>query len=346
MAEILRYVDPNAAAGGDGTTNGLSGGTCAYVSLNAWEAATQQDLTDGGGDTARVVCSSDDAGSTHAADGAVCEINGWTSSATCNIQIESASSHGGKWNDAIYRRSIANNHALIIYEDYVNVIGLQISKSSSNSGVQALIIITLQGAANKINISKCILRQAGNATYSEPGIYVSDIDSLVDISNCIIYGLGANVSGDNSCISVSAGTVNVYNTTMVSGYEGLKRAGGTVVAKNCYAGNTAATDYIGTMTLTTCASEDATGSVGLQSIAYSTSTGAKFTNITGGSEDFHIQSGSSLIDVGTDLSGTFTDDIDGVARTGTWDIGADEYVAAGGSAIPVFMHHYLHNMGR
>jgi hypothetical protein len=80
--------------------------------------------------------------------------------------------------------------------------------------------------------------------------------------------------------------------------------------------------------MTTCASSDATGSAGLQNIAANTTN---FTNVTAGSEDFHLPAGSALIDVGTDTSGdaaplNFTDDIDGVTRTGTWDIGADEYV--------------------
>ncbi|TET38383.1 MAG: right-handed parallel beta-helix repeat-containing protein [Planctomycetota bacterium] len=40
--------------------------------------------------------------------------------------------------------------------------------------------------------------------------------------------------------------------------------------------------------------------------------------------DFHLKV-AVCIDAGTDLSGIFTDDIDGQTRTGTWDVGADEY---------------------
>lgn len=50
--------------------------------------------------------------------------------------------------------------------------------------------------------------------------------------------------------------------------------------------------------------------------------------------DFHLKSGADAIDAGTDLSGTFTTDIDGVTRSGTWDIGADEY-SAGSAGIPM-----------
>jgi hypothetical protein len=59
---------------------------------------------------------------------------------------------------------------------------------------------------------------------------------------------------------------------------------------------------------------------------------AQFTNVTGGSENFRLVSGSYLIDTGTDTSGegaplNFTDDIVGTTRS-DWDVGAFEYVAA------------------
>jgi hypothetical protein len=39
----------------------------------------------------------------HLADTTAVTITGWTTDATRYIQIEAASSHGGKWNDNIYR---------------------------------------------------------------------------------------------------------------------------------------------------------------------------------------------------------------------------------------------------
>lgn len=66
-----------------------------------------------------------------------------------------------------------------------------------------------------------------------------------------------------------------------------------------------------------------------------TSTGAEeFESVTGGSENFHINGGANCdaLDHGDDLGTTngVNIDIDGVDAEGdTWDIGADEYVAAG-----------------
>ena len=52
----------------------------------------------------------------------------------------------------------------------------------------------------------------------------------------------------------------------------------------------------------------------------------EWENVSAGTEDFHLQSTSSIIGDGTDLSGTFTIDIDNETRS-DWDIGADEYVS-------------------
>lgn len=60
-----------------------------------------------------------------------------------------------------------------------------------------------------------------------------------------------------------------------------------------------------------------------------------FVSTTPGSEDLHLVSGDTdAIDHGADLSATFTTDIDGQTRSGTWDIGADEYVATS-SGVPM-----------
>ena len=53
-----------------------------------------------------------------------------------------------------------------------------------------------------------------------------------------------------------------------------------------------------------------------------------FVNLT--THDLHLSASDTVAkDQGEDLSGEyFSDDIDGVTRTGTWDIGADEFLAS------------------
>jgi hypothetical protein len=52
----------------------------------------------------------------------------------------------------------------------------------------------------------------------------------------------------------------------------------------------------------------------------------QFTSLVSGSEDFHLRNSADLRDVGADLSGVFTTDVDGQTRS-AWDVGADEFSA-------------------
>ena len=320
MAEILRFCDPNAEAGGDGTTNGLTGATCAYVSLNAWEAATQQDLTDGGGDTARVVCSSDDAGSTHLADTTACVIDGWTTDATRYIQIEAASSHGGKWNSSIYRLEVSGATALGVGEDYVRCTGLQIKTTLTAANQHCIYAVSQTATTNALWFSKIICDQGNSASYYAAGIYLNSTNINAYIWNTIVQNYGATSNSNANGLKLNVATVSIYSSIITGRRNGVNVVAGTAVAKNVYA-YAPTTTWNGTITKTTCA-DTAT-------VPYDTTT---FVNVTADSQDYHLVLGSGLIDVGTDTSGdaaplNFTDDIDGVARTGTWDIGADEYVS-------------------
>lgn len=339
MAEILRYVDPNAAAGGNGTTNGLTGANCAYVSLAAWEASTQQDLTDAGGDTARVVCSSDDAGSTHAADTTACTIDGWTTSATCYITIEAASSHGGKWNDNIYRLTITSSSGITlcvgISESFVDIKGIQIKHTAPGGNSGGIVWSTLDtlGAAT-LNISKCIVRGVFSGTASGlTGVGSSNSLATVtaNIINCVIYDYKNGTSGQGIYTNSASNTINVYNCTIVGCYNGIWRdTNGTIKAiNNIVKGSGDTLAYVGTFTSSNYNATDGTdtGDGGAQSLQ-----SANLTFVDEAGDDFHLASDSDAVDAGTPDpgSGLFSDDIDGVARGATWDIGADEYVAAGG----------------
>ena len=308
-----RYVDPNAAAGGDGTTNGLSGGTCAYVSLNVWEAARQADLPTGD-IIEKVICSSDDAGSTHLADTTAVTIDGWTTDATRYIQIEAASSHGGKWDATIYRMECVDvGNCIYNKEDFVRFLGLQLyNRKSSVSWTGGGLKIDSTAAGAVILIDKCISK---TGTTDNPALeFANDTRGTFNIYNCLLYDNG-NGYGEIFINSWHA-TMNIFNCTFQNATVGIYNYNNkaTVYAKNC-GFSSVTTALSGTVTETT----------------NSTSTP---TFVDAANDDFHLDDeDATWHSEGTDLSATFTDDIDGDTRS-AWSIGMDD----GAAAAAAFMY--------
>ena len=318
------YVDTDIAAAGDGTSWVLAKATLATA-----VALLPSNLT------------TDDAYTIHckgvAADTTQVSLSGRTTDAThyIQIQVDQADRHAGVYSETNYRLIVSNSTALEILDDHIRIDGLQIGKSSSSANAQYGIYIGVIGAGSRIDISNTIVKQAGNDSYTEPGITIADADAVVNIWNCVVYGLGDISAAANSAIYVSSGTVTVYSSTLSGGYRGLANSSGTVVAKNCYASANSGA-YYGTITKTTCASSDTTGSTGLQSVAKDADT---FVSVIAGSEDFHLAAdgNSPLKWTGTDTTGdsapfNFTTDIDGETRGAIWDVGADGW---GESSYPV-----------
>jgi hypothetical protein len=185
--------------------------------------------------------------------------------------------------------------------------------------------------------------------------------ALFSVSGCVLYGClfydcknyaVRFTASSGSCYLINSAIINcgggvyaagshttyIYNVTCInSDTYGLYHSGyGTRNLKNCYFGGSGTADYYkastGTVNLTTCRSSDGTLSTTTVSLA-----NCGFTSYTDGSEDVHISSSSSLRDIGTDLSSdsvyAFSTDCLGNTRSGSWDIGAVEYIAASGGPL-------------
>jgi hypothetical protein len=306
-----------------------SDGTCAFNSLSAWEAARARDITSGTGDDTieNVICSTNGG----AADTTPFDITtSWTLSATnyITISVDSSYRHAGYYDTSKFRitEGATFNGIIDIRANpaYVRIDGLQIYHSKESSGSnESAIYIPSTVTSGLIYVSD-IIGIGGRRT-----IFNSSAATF-DMWNSIIYGITGQTAG--VYLNNASGSLTAYSCTSGNsgGTAGFHNAAGTMTLKNCYA-NSGGTDYFGTITLTTCASSDSTGSVGLQTIAYST---GNFTNVTSGSENLHLVSGSSLIGVGTDTSGDsapfdFTTDIDGDSRGSSWDVGADQIASPG-----------------
>ncbi len=131
----------------------------------------------------------------------------------------------------------------------------------------------------------------------------------------------------------------IHNATAANGTEIARgyvatddEAGGEI--KNAICTDMQDDDYatFTNVTISHSLSSDTTAA-GTGSLTEKTATN-QFVSTTGGSEDLHLKSGADAIDAGTDLGTTPSgveidiDDRDRDAQGDTWDMGADEFVAA------------------
>ena len=287
-----------------------------YTTVAAWEAAQQGDL---------VALDEIHVGEIYDVNTtAALTIDGSTTDATryMVLTVNSANRHAGKWDTAFQNFQVSSTGAAIANsDDYTRISWVQVRNTS--------------GSAIKSSNTGTYIEQVictGSAGSSNHGIDLASTATNCVLTNIIVHGC-------HNGINSSAGTGAVISncTTVANRRAGISSSNAAALAvKNHYSGGNTTFNYaeggsanISSWTFTTSMSSntESTESGLTNSIAYST---ANFTNVTAASEDLHLVTGSALIDVGTDLSGSFTIDIDGVTRTGTWDVGADEYVTVGG----------------
>lgn len=190
------------------------------------------------------------------------------------------------------------------------------------------------------------MRNGGNST-SYPSRIDGCIFETAGGSAGAIWAVGAGVVISNTLALTRAATP----TRIVRLNQGAVAVGCTFVATqgaasyltddwyanadltNCAAMNVSAITP-DAVTATNCYTNMSSPPSGWTNTAYSTSSGVKFQNITDGSHDYRIQSGSSLIDAGTTSSTYGTPDIAGTSRPSgsSYDVGAWEYVSAGGGS--------------
>lgn len=208
-----------------------------------------------------------------------------------------------------------------ISQAYTRISKLQIISTADGTSSPALNVST--ASATNCDINQCIVESSNGSTLGT--LSLSGSGNVV--RNSVI------VQRKNDAAAVFGGLVNgssAYNCTYVSLVAaltaGIKTQYVGPTLKNVYIGNVVAPlDGVAAATTTNCYSS-ATAS-GFTVAAFSTAT---FENVTDGTHDFRLASGSSLIDAGaTDLTYSATDII-GTARPqgASYDVGAWEYAAA------------------
>ena len=272
---------------------------------------------------------------------------GYITDADHYINIKAHDSHGGKWSTGAYRYawngSGYRSTAINIRAELTQISGIQfLVNNTAYFTVHGVVINSVSAT-----IKNCIITETSSGRNGSCALlYLDSIaDKNVYIINNIIYGSSTTY---NTGIQVfdykaSAGTggVYLYNNTIYRTMEGIRsgyqQTNGCLVKefKNNLVNN-AGTCYVWPIYISTHSTNISSDTTSPDD----TFDSKTVTFVDANGDDFHLASNdTNAINVGTDLSAIFTTDIDGETRptgAGTWDIGADEYIATGGTPLNIF----------
>jgi hypothetical protein len=232
--------------------------------------------------------------------------------------------HDGTPNNGFTIQNTTDTTAIIINEANTQVQDLIAINAINSATVRNS--FSLQNAGSFVG---CIAKStnAGSGTARGFGVASNGGGFLI---NCLAYE--CELMGFDFGVVVSQ-TMTAYNCTAYgngnTGFNIRLAVAGTVVLTNCLSTANVTKDFSSADTVnkvfTYCASEDLTADDwgGAGNI---TEVSVTFANAAG--DDYHLAStDTDVINQGTSLSGTFTDDVDFETRDANWDIGFDEYVA-------------------
>lgn len=230
--------------------------------------------------------------------------------------------------------------------------------------------ITDNGIASPISVSTCghvrleglVIKSTGNiSAIVDPGASSSVRD--VRVSNCVVvsvsgtsegYGLDFNASHANTVLRLWNNIIYDFNSGAGGGY-GIGFLSSTAVAYvynntvyNCRRGivtnstnqllkNNICDSNQGDFAFVAGPNASSTNNLSSDSSVSTYGTGSANPSYADeASDDFHLASGDTAArgngaDLSADANLAFSDDIDGDSRS-AWDIGADEFVGAGGDA--------------
>jgi hypothetical protein len=288
----------------------------AYNTLQAWEDDRDGDLV--GENRSEIgVCYNDGP----FAAGAV--ISDSTTSALYNMTLTVAEGqrHSGvAGTGVVVDRQGADGDVFQVHDSHTQIEWLEIT---DYTGVAKDGVAVTSGATNVL-VQNMLIHDFGGKT----GVLVNTGEAT--IRNCIIYN-----GGEKGILVFTAGAeatienVTVYNVT-TKGIEA--KAGTTVSIRNAISLQCSHFDFNLQGTINYFGYNMYSSTVSFDPASYQGNNQSPpadlydlFYSIAAGSENFHLEDfGHSAADTGLDLSGSFSIDVDGELRSGSWDIGADQ----------------------
>jgi hypothetical protein len=300
-------------------------------------------------------------GTWSSADTSAVTIHNYTTDATryINIYTTATAFHGGTLPNGStntgYLNSPGASSNITLSNNFVTINGIAFQKGSSDWSS----IISATNYVGYETIKRCLAK--GSSAAGNSFIGTSQPRNTWYIYNNIVYGFIGVYAGGVLSVGSGEGDSNthlyIYNNTVygclnsTSGQEAkgisIDSGANDYIINNLFLNCTICISLArGTHSGSNNATSDGTGddSPLTDGIVDKTDYASYFVDTTiDGGEDFHLlDTATDFIGGGADLSGTFTDDIDGDTRS-AWDIGADEYV---GGAPPVTAQQHIPSYGQ
>ncbi len=222
----------------------------------------------------------------------------------------------------------ATDTAVLVFDDFVTVEWLEIRNGGAGfDGVEW---------QNLAAVNKGVARNLLIHDLPDTGIQIQDSSAIIDIYNNILY---RNGRGIRNVSALATGALRIFNNTVF----GSTTNGGITASvvtpalitlrNNLSHSNTGGGGDFNVPSPSAVSSHNLAGDT--SAVAHSPAGGGRnseplpavaFVSTTGGSENLHIQAGSTAQNNATVL-GLFSHDIDAGTRVVPWDIGADDILA-------------------
>ena len=262
----------------------------------------------------------------------------WVTDATryVLVTVPTSERHGGGWNTSKYYLPVEGIALRVHSTEFVRIDGVQIYSTGDNS---TFYVGGPDSGAGDIRISNSIIRGSSSSGYR--GVfnasYVGGSSMVVRAWNNLVYGASSSGIGRGVQVDI-AGTYNFWNNTIAGCAVGIftgVSAGNLIFVNTLFTGNAvtgdtankalaAGTDY--NRTSNSSLGYTVTGSGNTHDAVSQT-----FTFANAAAYNWHLtvdDAGAKNLGVSDPGSGLFSTDVDGETRSGSWDVGFDEYPSA------------------